>query len=544
MIDEKVKRQVTDPPVFTSQPSHQVLRNKQLIPAQRWIQHGLLLQQQGAWQEARECFIQALQLQPLCFDAHFHLGNSWMNGGRFAEAYDCYRKALKIRRTSLEALANLGSAALKLGRWPEARDHFTHALRLAPGEPLLRINLGTVMHHLGHMDAALEIYQQCVATTPEIPDAWLNLGHVLHELDRFTEAESAYQEALKRKADYPEALTGLGIVAHKRGEFAMALQWFAAALKHNPQLAQAHYNKSLTLLVTGAYAEGWREYEWRWQTERFAPHSFTQAPWDGTAIHDKTILLHTEQGFGDAIQMIRYVSMARERMGKVVVFCPPDLERLFQTIPQVDHVASRTDLLPPCDCQAPLMSLPGLLGTTLDCIPNQVPYLFVRSDALCATRLETLPGIKVGLVWRGNPQHANDHNRSIDAGIMAHLCRIEGVSFINLQKDIRADEKIILTQKGNFYDFMEGVTDFADTAALLNQLDLVIGVDTSVVHLAGALAKPGWVMLPESNDWRWLRDREDSPWYPTLRLIRRQKGEEWSEVLARVGVLLREGMKK
>lgn len=523
---------------ISPKPNHQVLRDRQMASVQQGIHQGLLLQQQGAWHEARKCFLQALQQQPLCFDAHFHLGNLLMQGGRYAEAHDCYRKAVKIRRTSLEALANLGSASLKLGRLTEARDHFTRALQRAPEEPMLLINLATVLHHLGQMSEALAIYQTCVATTPAIPDAWLNLGHIYHELDRFDEAEAAYGEALQRKPDYPEALTGLGIVAHKKGEFATALQWFQRALQHNPHLAQAHYNKSLTLLVTGQYPEGWLEYEWRWQTERFLPHPFSQVPWDGTPWDEGTILLHSEQGFGDAIQMIRYVETIKKRVGKVVVFCHPSLERLFQTIPDVDGVASRTDLLPACDTQAPLMSLPWLLGTTLDTIPNRVPYLFVSSGASFHPRLAPLPGFKIGLVWRGNPEHANDHHRSIGANIMAYLCRIDGVSLINLQKDMRDDEKRILSQKGNFYDFMEEMTDFADTAALVNQLDLVIGVDTSVIHLAGALAKPGWVLLPDPNDWRWLRDREDSPWYPTLRLIRKVKGEEWSEVMVRVGVLL------
>ncbi|MBF0423924.1 MAG: tetratricopeptide repeat protein, partial [Magnetococcales bacterium] len=503
---------------------------------------GLALQQAGWGDAARRSLQQALKMRPVYFDAHFHLGNIFMNQGNFKAAGDCYRRAVKIRKGSWEAWANLGSALLKQGCLTEARDCFHRAVQIRPQEPGLGVNLATVLHHLGEMDAALELYRRVIATAPEFPEAWLNLGHIWHEQSHLDEAEAAYRQALRLRPEFPEALTGLGIVAHKRGELAAALDWFRAAQNIRPDCAVAHYNESLTLLATGDYNSGWKKYEWRWRTEKFQPLPFSGPSWDGAPAQNITLLLLCEQGFGDSIQFIRYVSLVKERVGKIVLFCPPSLERLFRTMSEIDFLTSVSDGLPPWDCQASLMSLPGLLNTTLDTIPGHIPYLTTNAadEKKFSLLLNQLPGLKIGLTWRGNPKHENDRHRSLNPAVMACLSRVEGCCFINLQKEISVEERSVWLQAGNFYDFMAESTDFADTAALIAQLDLVISVDTAVIHLAGALAKPCWLLLPPIADWRWLRQRDHSPWYPTLRLFRRGSREDWPTTMEQVMTSLRE----
>ncbi|HIJ83578.1 MAG: glycosyl transferase group 1 [Magnetococcales bacterium] len=505
-----------------------------------WIELGLALQRAGRWNEAEESFAQALKWQPIFFDPLFHLGNLFMMTGRFATAVDHYRRALKIKNQSVEAWTNLGSAYLKLENLTEAHASFVRALQINPREPGIRTNLGTVLHKMGQSEQALATYRHVLSMAPDFPDALLNLGHAAHESDRLDEAQQAYERALTVRPVYPEAMTGLGIVAHKRGQFAAAVDWFQSALRQKPDFATAHYNESLTRLLTGDYKNGFNQYEWRWQTESFTIPPFPQPPWDSKITADQTILLHCEQGFGDSIQFVRYAEKIQSLGGKVAVFCPPELERLLRTANGINHLTSNSDLLPPCDYQVPFMSLAHRLGTTLENIPAAVPYLWAEDAGMAwfRERLEKLPGLKVGLAWRGNPKHVNDRHRSVTPEVMAALCDVTGCSFINVQKDITADELLIFSHNGNFFDFSTELQDFADTAALLSQLQLVICVDTAVIHLAGAMARPGWLLLPEIADWRWLQDRTDSPWYPSLRLFRQSGDGGWKSVIGQVRATL------
>ncbi|MEO5329856.1 MAG: tetratricopeptide repeat protein [Magnetococcus sp. THC-1_WYH] len=516
-------------------------KNNRPIPGQpqspeMLVRLAMACQADGNQGEAEACYERAIALRPDYFEALFHLGNLFMMLGRFAEAAQRYRRALQINPRSVEVLANLGSAYLKRGQWEDAHLSFLRALEIRPFEPGILTNLATVQHKMGHGDQAMATYDCVLSLVPDFPDALLNRGHVAHEWNRLDEAEASYRRALVVRPDFPEAMTGLGIVAHKRGQFDLALGWFHSALQRNPNLATAHYNASLTRLLTGDLAAGWAQYEWRWLTEEMPPHGFMQPLWGGDVVTGQTILLHCEQGFGDSIQLIRYAPVVQVLGMRVAVFCPPPLKRLFATVRGIDHLASASPELPPCHYQAPLMSLPYLLGSTLASIPCNTPYLFSEEAKKEYFRelLAPIVGLKVGLAWSGNPRHINDRNRSMDPEIMARLCALSKINFISLQKELSAREQAIFSKNANFFDFCRQLEDFADTAALVSQLDLVICVDTAVAHLAGAMAKPGWVLLPKIADWRWLLDRDDSPWYPSLRVFRQSDDGDWHTVISQV----------
>ena len=313
------------------------------------------------------------------------------------------------------------------------------------------------------------------------------------------------------------------------------------ALAINPDYAEAHHYKAYLQLLTGDFDKGWREHEWRWLTGDMKPHGFKGPLWDGKNLAGRTILLHCEQGLGDSIQFIRYARMVKEKGGRVLLSCPSALARLFTGMEGVDEIFPDVRTLPGYDCHAPLLSLPLHFATTPDTIPAAVPYL--RAEAaqvhVWRDRLAPLPGLRVGVAWRGNPIHKNDRNRSMAPALFSGFLDLDSIAVVSLQKDGNADEIAALGARGPFLDAGPMLDDLADTAALMTNLDLVVTVDTSVCHLAGALGVPVWTLLPFAPDWRWLLAREhDSPWYPTMRLFRQPAPDDWQSVTARVRAAL------
>jgi hypothetical protein len=309
------------------------------------------------------------------------------------------------------------------------------------------------------------------------------------------------------------------------------------ALYFQPDHSDAHWNRALLHLLLGEFDRGWLEYEWRWLKFPEVRRYFAKPLWDGFDISGKTILLHAEQGFGDTIQFVRFAPLVAARGATVNLECQPELEGLFQHVPGVARTVSRGDPLPPFDIHCPLMSLPRALGIDITNVPNQVPYLQVDQNLLhkWERKLKEYEGCqKVGLVWGGAKTHPRDAERSIPLDALAALNRLHGVRLFSLQKDIARQASAAT----GWIDFTAELHDFAETAALTANLDLVIGVDTAVVHLAGALGKPAWTLLPHSPDWRWLLGRDDSPWYPTMRLFRQAVPGDWSGVIGRVVELL------
>jgi hypothetical protein len=309
-------------------------------------------------------------------------------------------------------------------------------------------------------------------------------------------------------------------------------------LKSDPSSASTRKNRALTLLRKGAWAVGWDEYEWRWRIPGVVP---PPAPaWDGTFLHGRTILLHAEQGLGDSVQFIRYAALVKGRRGRVLLQCPTVLAKLLATCTGVDRVLSPGDARPPIDCHAPLLSLPRLFGTDLDSVPAPIPYFTVDPErrAHWSQKLSGKTGFKVGLAWQGNPSYDGDRRRSIPLSLMKPLTNVPGVCFYSLQRKPGAEQLCgdlaqTIAELG-----ADEWSDFAETAAVLANLNLVISVDSAVAHLAGALGVPVWVALPEASDWRWLTNRDDTPWYPSMRLFRQRRTGGWDDVFQRMSKAL------
>ncbi len=388
------------------------------------------------------------------------------------------------------------------------------------------------------LDEAMAHYEKCLELKPEFVQARYNLGVVLRDLDRTDEAIALFEQVLREEPNYAEAYNNLGVIADKFGRIEEAEAYYrraiAAKAAKNEAFPDAHLNLAMTLLKLGRFAEGWTEYEWRWQTVQCKPLECPLPKWDGEDLTDKRILVHTEQGSGDSIQFARYLPLLRQRCKEVLLACPESLNPLLQTVEGVDR------LIPPgniptseFDTYTPLMSLARIFGTTEATIPAQVPYLTPPAQSAAADRIAGDGNLKVGIVWAGSPTHRDDRYRSAAIEEFLPLLRVPGVSFYSLQKGAREGDVDQLPADAPVTDLSPYLTTYADTAAAIAKLDLVIGVDTSVVHLAGALGKPVWVLLAFTADWRWLRDRDDSPWYPTARLFRQSHLGEWQDVLER-----------
>jgi Flp pilus assembly protein TadD len=398
--------------------------------------------------------------------------------------------------------------------------------------------LATIAAQQGNSPMAVELFERALMVKPDYAPALSNRGTALLELQRPEEALESFDRALKIKPDYALALHGRGNTLRELQRYEEALESYGRALEIKPDYAEVHWNESLCRLLLGDFDLGWRKYEWRWKhgPSLSAVRSFAQPLWLGEVpLAGKTILLHAEHGFGDTLQFCRYAQLVAARGARVVLEVPPALKSLCQTLAGVDTLLDYTEGLPPFDFQTPLMSLPLAFGTRLDSIPADVPYLHSDPQKVAAWHALLGPRNKprVGLVWGGSPAHGNDRNRSLPLALLADLIGDAG-EFICLQKEFRKEDELFVRQHSNIRVFSERLRDFADTAALIETLDLVITVDTSVAHLAGALGKPVWVLLPFAPDFRWLLEREDSPWYPTARLFRQSQFGQWAPVLAEV----------
>lgn len=323
------------------------------------------------------------------------------------------------------------------------------------------------------------------------------------------------------------------------GQIDEAIAAYRRALALNRGLAEAHNSLGLALLLQGEFLPGWDEYEWRWKMKDFPSpqRNLDQVQWTGQPLEGRTLLLHAEQGIGDTLQFIRYLPLIRRLGASIIVECPSELQRLIRPIASGHRVGVTGQPLPPFELHCPLMSLPRVFGTMLDSIPREIPYLRADADDIQTwkDRLgEDLPSLKVGLAWAGSPNHAEDRYRSIALDRLGPLGQVPGIRFVSLQKGHAATQTNKLPHGMQLIDISEEINDFADTAALIANLDLVIAVDTAVAHLAGAMGAPVWVLLPFAPDWRWMLDREDSPWYPTMRLFRQPLRGDWDSVIARV----------
>lgn len=495
-----------------------------------------LRQQQGHLDEARTLFLQAIQIKPSYMEAHFNVGTLYQALGQWDFAQDSFSQALKLQPNNPQILFHLGFVLQHQGQFQKAGQTYQQVLKFQPHHLQALNNLGIVWDTLGDTHQAVDCFKMALHYQPNFPEALNNCGNVLLKQGTPLLALAYYEQALSLNPEYVEALCNLGGGLHQVGRLEAALDMLQKAQFLCPDFPSAHYNESLIRLLLGDYPLGFKKFEWRWLSKDIKPHGHEQPLWNGQPLPEATILVHCEQGFGDSIHFIRYVQQVKSLVGQVVVLCSAPLQRLLQTVPGIDRLVCQPDPIPHCDYQVPLLSLPYSLGTTLETIPNAVPYLKPDPNIMArfASRLERIKTVKIGIAWRGNPQQKNDGNRSMDPKNLVRLLDVPGCTFINLQKGGTDSDRNIFVEHPHWIDWTAELSDFADTAALIAQLDLVISVDTSVIHLTGALGQPGWAMLAAVPDWRWLLDRTDCPWYPTLHLFRQSQSYDWEKVVDRV----------
>jgi tetratricopeptide (TPR) repeat protein len=498
--------------------------------------------QAGRLSEAARLYDHILKTDPKHSDALHLRGLVASQQGHHDRALALVRKAIAIAPGNAAYRNTLGNVLLALDNAEDAEASFRIAVELDPGLAEAHNNLGNALLRLDRPDESLGCYRRALELRPGYAEAHCNLGSALRKLGRLDEPQARYEQALALKPEYATALSNLGQTLHERAHYREALVALDKAITVDPAHADAHANRAVLLLLLGRFAEGWVEYEWRWKVAGFTTEhrDFSRPRWDGSNLDGRTILLHAEQGLGSAIQFVRYAPLIAARNGTVVLECPKSLVRLFSSLtvgqpPPVKSVVARGEALPPYNVHAPLMSLPALLGTEIDTIPREIPYLAAEPAVAAAwrDRLASFEGLRVGLAWAGNPRHANDRNRSMPASVLQPLVHAGGATFFSLQVGSAAQD-LDGFAGGSVHDLAPQIGDFADTAAIVANLDLVVSVDTAVAHLAGALGRPVWLLLPFVGEWRWLLDREDTPWYPTMRLFRQRAPGDWSGVVDRV----------
>jgi tetratricopeptide (TPR) repeat protein len=501
---------------------------------------GVLRHGQGRLEEAAAFYRQALVNNPNHVDAQNNLGAALKDLGKPGEAIFAYRQTLRLNPNYADAHNNLGVVLRETGQVDEAIDSFQRALALIPRHAYALNNLGVALQEKNRLDEAIERHRQALAINPNYAEALNSLGYALYAQGQADEAMRCYRQALQINPRHAEAHNNLGIALFEQGRFAEAEESYRQTLVCDTSHKLARWNRSMLRLLQGDLAGGWPDYEFRWSQPGLAPRSFQQARWDGAPLAGKTVLVHAEQGLGDAIQFVRYLPLVKERGGRVIFECHRPLYDLVHGMAGVDQVIRVGDPWPEHDAQIALVSLPGLFGTTLATIPANVPYLLADPERVKRWReaIKAAVGIdarlKVGIVWQGNPKNPKDHLRSLPLKCFEPLAKVAGVKLLSLQVGAGTEQiaacQFPIIDLGRDFD----PESLADLAAALVNLDLVVTVESGVAHLAGALAVPTWTLLRFVPDWRWLLERSDSPWYPTMRLYRQKERGEWAEVVARI----------
>lgn len=482
------------------------------LPAQPQIDtlnsQGIVYGRSGHHEQAMETFRHSLLLDPKQPRTWYNLGKSFGALNRKRDAKDAFAKAVALNPKYAEAHNGLGWCAVDMGLFQDAVDSFRRSITLHPHYAEVHANLGNALKHLGHLDESIAACQDAIRLNPNFADAYNSMGGALEYGEKLDEAIAAYKQAC--------------LLA--------------------PHHASAHANLALAYLKDGQFQKGWEDYEWRWQANALPFPRYPHTLWNGENIAGKTLLLWAEQGLGDTLHFIRYAALIAALGARVIAVVQPSLVRLLQSVPGIESVIPEGSPIPNCDYHLPLLSAPRVLGRPLpEHAPNN-PYIAADSDDVAhwQRKLSSLSGPKVGLVWAGNSHLGLKNNDSVDRRRSLHLQKMRsilqnpGISFISLQLDEPAKQIAEIEEQYRPLDVMSDISDFSETAAIVACLDLVISVDTSVAHLAGAMGKPVWLLSRFDGCWRWLRDRDDSPWYPSMTLFRQTQWGEWDDVITRV----------
>jgi tetratricopeptide (TPR) repeat protein len=488
----------------------------------------------------------AQALEPDSVETLNNLGLALLDNGDPASAKPFLDAAVRVDPARAVSHANFARACLATGAAGEALEAASEALRLDPGSADARIAHAGALRHLERWDEAERELRELAEAAPSRVDAHLGLGELLIEQGRFADGEQALRRAATIAPDSAEALSNLGVALYQGGRPREALELFDRALELKPDHYATRLWRSMAYLMLGELASGWREFEWRWRGfEELgkAQLRFPAPRFQGEALRGKTIVLHGEQGMGDVLQFARFAASLAKRGARVWLYVHAPLVRLLKSVPGVDRVFAFGEVPPAMDFHCQLMSLPGVLGIGLDDLPCVQSYLSAPAaqTARWRRRLEGAPGLRVGLAWSGDPRkhdrlaNLTDARRSLRLAQLAPLARVAGVTWVSLQKGEAASQAVSPPHGMRLLDFTAELDDFADTAALACALDLVITVDTSIVHLAGGLGRPVWMLSRFDGCWRWMLERTDSPWYPTLRIFRQSAPLDWSEAIAALG---------
>jgi tetratricopeptide (TPR) repeat protein len=545
---------------------------------------GMIAGQKGQPQVAVELISRAIELHPEIPLFHQSLGESLRLMGRLDEAIASARRALELDSSFVRAVQTLGNAQFGAERYEEALATGHREVQLTPESALAYHKVGACLHKLERYEEGLKYARRAVELDPRFAEAQSNLGACLQELRRLPEAIAAFRAAIAIKPDYADAHCNLGralaaeddfpaaIASHRQAlvldpnsfeahdqyghsllglnDIDRALAEFRKSIALRPNSAEAHFNLATALLLTGNFSEGWPEYEWRWKKKGFkitgdvpGRPNLGVPEWEGEDLNGRTILVYGEQGIGDALQFVRYVPLLEERGAKVVVLSARETLRVLKLVGGGAIVLEGSPH-PKLDFQCAMLSLPRIFRTILGSIPSHTPYLLTdeAQTEIWKQRIEARGNaIKVGLAWAGNPRHENDRRRSIGLERLAPLASVRNVTFYSLQLRPAEAGPLVAPQGMKLIDLTKEISDLTDTAALIANLDLVLSVDSAMAHLTGALGKPVWVLVPFAPDWRWMMERTDSPWYPTMRLYRQPRLGDWETPMKAVVADLQAG---
>lgn len=497
----------------------------------------------GKTEQAISAARQALHLDPKFAAAYYSMAMALLNVRKYDNAVAAFRRAVELNPGFTEALFHLGGTLFSLGQFEDAIAVYRRWLSREPRSFEALCGLGMSLRDSGRPSEAVDVMREAVAIRPDSAQAHNTLGVSLAKTDKTQEAVDVFRRATELQPNNATSFKNLGVGLAELGKYDESIAALQHAIELKPDMPEAHGNLGLLSLMKGDFKRGWAEYEWRWRAQLTflsPPRDFTQPRWNGERLGGKKILVYAEQGFGDSIQFVRYLPMVERAGGSVVLECQAELVRLLGKAAGVNQIVPAGDPLPGFHCQCPLLSLPIIFSTDLNTIPVKIPYLSPNPAIVerWKKRIDSLPAaFKVGLVWAGSTKNQHDRKRSITFDQVARLADIPRVHFFSLQKDRRNQSP---PPPGmTFIDWTDELRDFEETAGLIANLDLVIAVDTAAAHLAGAIGKPVWVMVSFVPDWRWMLDRADSPWYPTMRIFRQKSARDWDRVIQDVSDALR-----
>lgn len=495
---------------------------------------------------ALELYEKSFELNNQCSQAYFNAGLLHIQQKNFTKAIDLLQKAIQIDPSYAKAYLQLGTALKAINNSDSALMHFKRAIDLNPSYTEALIEYARALNENSKFEESITYFKKALALQPNDVNTMLELANTLNMSNQTEQALDYYYHMLNIIPNNSSVLYNIAYTLKKLNKIEDALPYYKKVLEIEPTHAEAHFSLGLAYLGKGDFEHGWQEYEWRWKREHNDERNLGKPLWDGLPLEGKTILIHAEQGLGDAFQFVRYAKMLKELQARVVVAVHPPLVQLFGLCPYIDQVVSLFEKLPYFDVQAPMLTLPYCFKTRLENVPNEIPYLYAKPDLIASwkEKLSTDNNFKVGICWQGNSNYSTHFLRTAVAAKSVAIAKflpiltMPNVTVYNLQKITGQDQLKDFSQDTNMIcfdgDFDEKHGRFMDTAAIMKNLDLMITVDTSIAHLAGGLGIPVWCLIPEPADWRWMLDRNDTPWYPNMRLFRQTNSGDWDSVIDKI----------